>query len=418
MAANKAKRNPWSFIPTQYFAEGLPYVLVNTLSVAMYSSLGIDNKAIGLTSLLYLPWAIKFFWAPAIDANLTKRKWILITELLLSILFFAIALILSLNNFFTITLIIFSIIAFVSATHDIVIDGFYLHALEKGEQAFFTGIRSTFYRISMIFGSGFLVSIAGYFGEENIKHGWIISFIISGAIFLLIYIYHIKILPFPKTDIEVRKIERNISSIPFAKVFKEYFSQKKIVIILAFILLYRFGEGLLVKMTQPFLLDKIENGGLNISLENLGIMYGTFGVLALLIGGILGGWTIKKYSLRKVIWIMALAMNLPNMLYIYLAYAKPDLWIVQASIIIEQFGYGFGFSAFLVYLLYISKGEFKTSFYAISTGIMAIGMMLPGLISGYIQTYFGYLWFFTISSLATIPGMLLIFKLPMDDLEE
>lgn len=409
------KRNPWLFIPTQYFAEGLPYVLVNSLSVAMYSSLDVSNKAIGLTSLLYLPWAIKFLWAPVIDANLTKRKWVLLTQLLMSLLFFATAISLSLSRFFEITLLIFSILAFVSSTHDIATDGFYLHALDKNEQAFFTGIRSTFYRVAMIFGSGFLVSIAGYFGTENLKFGWSLSFIISGIIFGVLYFYHLNFLPFPNTDIEVREIKKDVSSTPFVKVFTNYFSQNKIVIILAFILLYRFGEGLLVKMTPPFLLASYNEGGMNISLEKLGIMYGTFGVLALVIGGIIGGWIIKKYGLRKMIWIMVLAMNVPNLLYVYLAYVRPELWIVQLCIVIEQFGYGFGFTAFLVYLLYISKGEFKTSFYAISTGFMAFGMMLPGMISGYLQESLGYFWFFIISFLATIPGMVLILFLPMSD---
>ncbi len=427
----KSKRNAWSFIPTQYFAEGLPYILVNNLSVAMYKSLEVSNAVIGMTSFLYIPWSIKLFWGPFVDANSTKRKWVLMMQLALGLCFLLIAFGIQLTNVLEITLIIFSIIAFLSATHDIATDGFYLHALDKKDQAFFTGIRSTFYRLSMIFGGGILVSIAGTFGEYSgsIINGWSLAFFISSALFIAFFLYHKWILPYPTTDRPVRSDDK-ISSIPFKKVFKEYFSQDKILVILSYILLYRLGEGMLVKMAQPFLMDGKIKGGMGISLSQVGVMYGTLGVIALVIGGILGGWLIKKYSLKKLIWIMAFAMNLPNILYVFLAYYLPEYtwnldlswinsaWIfsfnplIQLTIIIEQFGYGIGFTAFMVYLLYISKGEFKTSHFAISTGIMAVGMMIPGFLSGFIQEQLGYLWLFILSFLFTIPGMITIFFLP------
>jgi len=223
------------------------------------------------------------------------------------------------------------------------------------------------------------------------------------------------------------------SSIPFKDAFKEYFTQKNLGIIISFILLYRFGEGLLLKMAQPFLLDKVTSGGLGMTLTEVGLIYGTFGILALVLGGIFGGWLIKKFGLKKLIWPLAFSIHLPNLLYVYLAVVKPDtvwhlniplltfgLWlvpfhpVVQICIIIEQFGYGLGFSSFMVYLLYISKGRYKTSHYAISTGLMAIGMMLPGFISGWLQQQIGYLWLFIISVIATIPGLLTIFFLPFN----
>ena len=413
-------KSPWNFIPTQYFAEGLPYVIVNTLSVAMYKSLGISNELIGITSLLYLPWAIKFLWGPFIDANLTKRKWILMMQLLLGICFTVVALIIQLPNIFLLSIIIFTVIAFLSATHDIATDGFYLHALEQKEQAFFTGIRSTFYRFSMVFGSGLLVTAAGWIGSyyDNNKFGWTLAFLITTSLFILFYFYHKWILPYPETDKPVRSDNKNISSVPFFIVFKEYFKQPKIGVILAYILLYRFGEGLMLKMAQPFFLDSHKNGGLNLSLEEVGIMYGTFGVMALLAGGILGGWLIKKFSLKKLIWYYALAMNIPCLLFVYMAFTFPNHYIIQICIIVEQFGYGLGFTAYMVYLLYISKGEFKTSHYAISTGLMAFGMMIPGLLSGFIQNEVGYFLLFVISFLCTIPGMITIFFLPIYESNE
>lgn len=426
---------PWLFIPTLYFAEGIPFVLTNQLSAAMYKSLEVSAVFIGLTSFLYLPWSLKLFWAPLIDSNLTKRKWILIMQLALAICFALLAFSFYLPFYITLSIIIFTVIAFLSATHDIAIDGFYLFALEQKDQAFFTGIRSTFYRFAMIFAGGLLVSLAGWAGNAygSVNFGWTIAFGCAALFFIVLFIYHSRVLPVPKDDLPVRD---KSSAIPYGKVFKEYFSQKRIGIILVFILLYRLGEGLLVKMAQPFILDKQVTGGLELSLQEVGIIYGTFGVIALILGGILGGWLIKKFGLNKLIFPLALCMNIPNLLYVYLAVAHPlqsfsiDLSsfasifgssgslaisfhpIVLICIFTEQFGYGLGFTSFMVYLLYISKGEYRTSHYAISTGIMAVGMMLPGMISGYVQQWLGWTGLFTASFLFTIPGMILLFFLP------
>ncbi|MBI5324010.1 MAG: MFS transporter [Ignavibacteriae bacterium] len=427
------KRNPWLFIPTQYFAEGIPWVIVNQLSTAMYKSLEVSNLFIGFTSFLYLPWSIKLFWGPYIDSIATKRKWVIWMQLALAICFAVVALTLNLTGFILISLILFTVIAFLSATHDIATDGFYLHSLDKKEQAFFTGIRSTFYRVAMVFAGGVLLSVAGWLGKEygNIKIGWTVAFVITALVFLLLYFYHNYILPYPETDLPVRD---KTDSVPYKQIFKDYFSQEKIGIILAFILLYRFGEALLLKMAQPFFLDKPSEGGLGLGLSEVGIYYGTVGIISLLAGGILGGWLIKKYGLKKLIWYLALSMNIPTVLFVYMAAAKPlylisiDFsWIlgansvlqfhpiIQLCIIIEQLGYGLGFTAYMVYLLYISKGKFKTSHYAISTGVMAFGMMLPGFISGVVQELVGYFWFFAISVLMTIPGMLTLLFLPLDN---
>lgn len=383
----------------------------------MFKSLGVSNEMIGITSLLYLPWAIKFLWGPFVDANLTKRKWHLIMQLLIGICFAILAFFIQMPNIFLLSIIIFTIIAFLSATNDISTDGYYLHVLNQKDQALFTGIRSTFYRVSMIFGSGLLVALAGWSGTyfNNNKFGWSLTFVIATIIYIILYFYHRWTLPYPETDKPVRSIVKNISQIPFIKVFKDYFRQQHIGIILAFILLYRLGEGLLIKMAQPFFLDAVEKGGLNLTLSQVGLMYGTFGVAALLAGGILGGWLIKEHGLKKVIWPMVLIMHFSNLLFAYMAYNSPDIYFIQIFIIIEQFGYGLGFTAYMVFLLYISKGEFKTSHYAISTGLMAIGMMVPGLLSGYIQQAVGYTWLFLLCFFLTIPGMLTIFFLPIND---
>lgn len=434
----ESKTNPWLFVPTQYFAEGVPYIIVNQLSVALFKSLEASNAFIGATSLLSLPWSIKFLWGPVVDGYFTKRKWNVWMQFLMSVLLIVLSLSLALPNIIIISLVIFILMAFLSATNDIATDGYYLIALEKKQQAFFSGIRSTFYRIAMIFSGGLLLYLSDLLSKkyQNILLGWSLTFAFAGFVILLISLYHIIILPKP---IEDKAVILEKTKIPFKEAFFSYFKQEKIGFVIAFILIVRLGEGILLKMLQPFLNDSFDKGGMNFGWGEIGIMYGTFGVIALVIGGILSGWIIKKYGLKKTIFPLILCMNIPNVLYALLALFRPIItWsldisyisflfggsqnliitfnpLVQFSIIIEQFGYGLGFTAFMVFLLYFSKGEFKTSHYAISTGFMAIGLIIPGFISGFLQELVGYSWLFILSTIATIPGMILLFFIPINE---
>lgn len=436
MADNKPGTiSPWVFIPTLYFAQGLPYAIINNFSVVMFKSLGVSNELIGFTTILSLPWTLKPLWGPLVDSIGTKRNWLVYMQLALSIMFLISSLALNLSFFFVALLIIFSVSAFISATHDIATDGFYLHVLDKGNQAFFTGIRSTFFRLAMVFGGGILVTIAGGLGEStgNAGYGWSLALVLSGVILLLFFVHHRFILPCPVSD---KPVKSKTQEVPFFESFREYFRQDKIWVVLGFILTYRLGEGLLIKMVQPFLLDGRYVGGLGASVSEVGTMYGIMGVVSLLAGGILGGVLLKYFNLKKILFPLALTMHLPNLLFLYLAVAQPthtttiDLSflinfispessisvsinpVAQLCIIAEQFGYGLGFSGFMVYLLYISKGKYKTSHYALSTGFMALGMLVPGFFSGLLQQAVGYPVFFLISFIATIPGMVLLFFLP------
>ncbi|KAF3884772.1 MULTISPECIES: MFS transporter [Nostocales] len=410
-------RSPWAFIPTLYFASGMPYVIINTLSVIFYKKLGIDNTQITFwTSLLYLPWILKMFWSPIVDTYWTKRTWILGTQLAMFCCLGLVAFSLQLPNFFFISLAGLTVGAFISATYDIATDGFYLLALNPGEQAFFVGIRSLFYRIALIFGSGFLVILAGILEEKYLKSiplSWSLSIGLSSLILATLFIFHQIFLPLPEAG-DRSQLEAQ-SKISFFDIIISYFKQEKIAAILAFILLYRFGEAMLLKIAQLFLLDKPEAGGLGLSTSTVGLIYGTFGVLSLIVGGITGGMVISRYGLKKCLLPMALALNLPDIFYVYMAYAKPSLPLVYALVSFEQLGYGFGFTAFSIYLMYISKGEYKTSHFAISTGIMALGIMLPGLISGYIQAQVGYFLFFILVCLLTVPGMITLFFIPLEE---
>lgn len=411
MKSNKI--SPWGWIPTLYFAQGIPYFMVNNISVLMFAKMGVPNGEMALfTSLLYLPWAIKPFWSPFVDIIKTKRWWILAMQLLMSIAFILLTLSIPRPDAatiaagttpistFTITLMLFIITAFASATHDIAADGFYMLALKQGDQAAFVGIRSTFYRLSSIFGQGVLVTIAGAIElrYNNIPLSWTITMLVTAILFSAVNFYHLFALPKPASDRST--LAAGASSAKeifkeFARTFQTYFTKPGALLAIAFMLLYRLPEAFLIKMCMPFLVASKEKGGLGLSTTEVGIAYGTIGVIFLVLGGILGGLFASRIGLKRSIWWMAACMTLPCFTFVYLAIGQPDsLLAISTAIAIEQFGYGFGFTAYMLYMMYFSEGEFKTSHYAICTAFMALSMMIPGLFAGYIQEEIGYVNFF------------------------
>ena len=403
----KTDNRPWYWIPVLNFASGFPYVIIISVSVLMYKNLGISNEDIGLyTSLLYLPWVIKPLWSPFIDLYGTKRKWFLSMQLLISIAFLIVGLIIPANQFFILSLAVFWVAAFASASNDVASDGFYMLALEKEQQSFFLGIRSTFYRASMLTGNGLIILLAGYLEHRfgNNVQAWSYTMIFVGIVMSILTVYNY--FATPKAELPIKVGENEEKS--FGKVFSSFFKKKQIVLILAFILLFRLGESQLLKMLTPFLVDPISDGGMGLQTEDVGIIYGTFGLIALTIGGILGGIAISRDGLGKWMLPMILAMHLPIIGFILLSHFHPSSVIyIYLTVIAEQFGYGFGFAAFMMYLIYVADGESKTSHYSIATGFMALGMMLPGMVSGYIQDYLGYGNFFIWVFIATIPGLIL-----------
>lgn len=395
----KTSRSPWAWVPTLYFAQGLPYIAVMTLSVIMYKRLGISNTDIALyTGWLYLPWVIKPFWSPIVDIFSTKRHWIILMQWLVAIAFAGIAFTLPTTFFFSMTLAVFWMVAFVSATHDIAADGFYMLALSEHEQSFYVGIRSTFYRIASIAGQGALVVVAGYIEDHtgNIAGAWSAVFFILSALFLVFAVYHSWSLP----KVEARKDDEKSGNIAdvwreFGNVFAAFFRKKQVGIAILFMLLYRLPEAQLVKLINPFLLDPVEAGGLGLSTSDVGIVYGTVGIIGLTLGGIIGGVFAARQGLRFWLKPMAWSMSLTCLTFVYLSYASdPSLLAIKACVFIEQFGYGFGFTAYMLYLIYFSEGEFSTAHYSICTGFMALGMMLPGMAAGWIEDTIGYRMFF------------------------
>jgi len=414
----KEFRNPWYWVPSLYLAEGLPYVVVMTVSVIMYKSLDISNTEIALyTSWLYLPWVIKPLWSPIVDLLKTKRFWILLMQFCIGAGLAGVAVTIPADDFFKYTLAFFWLVAFSSATNDIAADGFYMLALDDHQQAWFVGVRNTFYRIAFISGQGLFVIFAGQLEEStgDISFAWLVTFLILAALFIFFLIYHIFILPHPSTDCKRTDVNLNNLLSDFLKTFSEFFKKKQIVLIIAFILFYRFGEAQLVKIASPFLLDPTEAGGLGLSLSQVGFVYGTVGVIALTLGGLLGGFAAAKHGLKFWLWWMVLAINMPDVVYIFLSITQTsNFLLINISVAIEQFGYGFGFTAFLLYLIYISEGNFKTSHYAIATGFMALGMMLPGMFSGWLQESIGYKYFFIWVMISTIPAFLITKFIPLD----
>ncbi|SHG81044.1 MFS transporter, PAT family, beta-lactamase induction signal transducer AmpG [Flavobacterium micromati] len=403
----KADNRPWYWIPVLNFASGFPYVIIISVSVLMYKNLGISNEDIGLyTSLLYLPWVIKPLWSPFIDLYGTKRNWFLTMQFLISIAFIIVGFIIPTSHFFVLSLAVFWVAAFASASNDVASDGFYMLALRKEQQSFFLGIRSTFYRASMLTGNGLIILLAGYLEHRfgNNQQAWSYTMIFVGLVMTILTVYNYFATPKAELPIAVgQEEEKN-----FSKVFISFFKKKQIVLILAFILLFRLGESQLLKMLTPFLVDPINDGGMGLQTEDVGIIYGTFGLIALTIGGILGGIVISKDGLGKWMLPMILAMHLPIIGFVLLSHFHPSSVIyIYLTVIAEQFGYGFGFAAFMMYLIYVADGESKTSHYSIATGFMALGMMLPGMVSGYIQDYLGYGNFFIWVFIATIPGLIL-----------
>ncbi len=416
MSSAPAGRSPWAWIPTLYFAQGIPYVVVMTLSTVLYKNLGVSNTDIALyTSWLYLPWVIKPLWSPLVDLFRTKRFWIVSLQFLIGLAFALVALTLPGPKFFQLSLAVFWLMAFASATHDIAADGFYLLAMPAGQQAAFVGVRSTFYRLASLTAQGGLVYLAGMWTEStgSVTEAWTLVFGLLAVVFLIVGTCHFFSLPKPAADHATASGDNPIRD--FFAVFADFLRKPGILTTLAFLLLYRLAESQALKLMSPFLLDKRDVGGLGLTTQQVGIVYGTVGIIALTLGGLVGGWIISRFGLKRMLWPMILAMHAPNVAFLLLAFAQPSsLWIVGSALAVEQFGYGFGFTAYMVYMMLVADGPHKTAHYAICTGFMALGMMLPGMAAGWIQDHIGYVNFFIWVLVCTIPSFIVIARLKID----
>lgn len=441
------RAKPSIYIPTLYFAEGLPYTIVVMMSTVFYKNIGVSNAFIGWASFLTLPWTLKFLWSPLVDVYGTKRKWVLVAQAVLGCIALVLIGAVFLPDAEYVSLVVFFIMALASATHDVAIDGYYLDVLNKEQQAFYVGVRNAAYKVAWLSGSGGLVFLAGKLAETTalgVKGGWAVSFAVGAALLLICAAFHAFVLPEPDVTPVTKTGPSHLSPKEFLSVLLTWLNQSRIAVVIFYILIFRLGDALMLKMAQPFLLDPVEKGGLAISTADVGIIYGTVGMLFLLAGGIIGGALVSKYGLRKCLLPTALIQNGAITLYWWLALTKPAgavsvlgfpltetlskmtsnpellrwfdarLFLTISVNSVEQFAYGLGTAAYTVFLLSTVKSEYKAAHYAIATAIMAFGVMIPGFISGQLADSVGYERFFLISFLSSLPGMAAIFALPLD----
>ena len=421
MVTKKNSRNPWAWIPTLYFAEGLPNVIVTTLSVVMYMQLGLTDAEVGLyTGWLALPWVIKPLWSPFIDLLKTKRWWVLTMQALIGAALAGIAFSLPTTFWFQATMCFFFLIAFCSATHDISADGFYMIELDEHNQTKFVGLRNTFYRLAIIFVNGFLVMLAGVLQvmfRNQISFSWALIFYGLAGIFIGLWLYHSRLMPTPKEDVQT---ERTVGEVTheLKNMFRTFFTKfgvRETVIVMLFLLFYRFPEALLNTMTKTFILRPNSQGGLGMSPQEYGLANGTVGLIGLLLGGIIGGILVSRDGMKKWLWPMVCAITLPDAVYIYLSYSlNSDIVMVSSCLFVEQFGYGLGFTVLTLYMLFYSQGKFKTSHYSICTGISYLGLMLPGMVSGYLKDILGYRHFFIVVMACCVITFLVTVYLKID----
>ncbi len=426
--------SPWLWVPTLYFTEGIPYFLVNSISVMLFAKMGVPNDQLSFfTTLLYFPWFLKGLWSPFVDILRTKRWWIVSMQALISALCILLTLTLphpsaemiatktTSVGMFRFTLILFIIAAFASATHDIAADGFYMLAHDRKSQAAFVGIRSTFYRIAAVFSQGVIVYIAGYMEKQtgDIPFSWQVTLGVTSVIMLCVTLYHSFFLPRPEEDKPRTTTDFRGAFSELGQSFASFFTKPGVGLAIGFMLLYRLSEGFLVKLSLPFLVDstattlrngQIIGGGLGLNTDTVGVLYGTIGVICLLLGGILGGIYISRKGLKRSLWLMAAALTLPSFVYCYLSMAQPEsLWLIGTAVSFEQFGYGFGFTAYMMYMMHFSEGAYKTSHYAICTAFMALSMMIPGFIAGSIELAVGYSAFFWIANSCSITTFIITY---------
>lgn len=415
MQTTQAK-SPWLWVPSVYFGQAIPYFVVMTLSVIMYKDMGISNVDIArYTSLMYLPWVIKPLWSPIVDMFGTKRRWTVLMQLLVAATLGLTAGAIQMPNFFVATLAVLWVMAFASATHDIAADGFYMLGLRQQQQAAFVGVRSTFFRLASIVSQGGMVYLAGTLAKStgDVRAAWSIVFVLLAVLFALLCGWHQLVLPRPASDRATAAGGDPVRE--FINTFASFFKKRDIWLILGFILTFRLGEAQLIKMVIPFLKDAPGVGGLGLDNEQVGLAYGTIGITFLTLGGLAGGYVISRLGLKRCLWLMVFAIHLPDLVFVYLSQTQPqDVYVVSAFLALEQFGYGFGFTAMLLYMIMVSEGEHKTAHYSICSGLMALGMMVPGYFSGDIQEYLGYKNFFIWICISTIPAFVMAALVKID----
>lgn len=394
----KKPMKPYAWVPSLYFAEALPYVAVMVLSGIMYTRLGLSNTELAFyTSWLYLPWVIKPLWSPMVDGLRTKRWWILSMQCLVGAALAGVALSLHAPQWLRLSLAGFWLMALSSATHDIAADGFYILGLSEKDQALYVGVRSTFYRVGTIFCQGLLVMLAGWLERHaSVPLAWSLTLLLLAGLMVGMGGWHAWALPrveAPQAEPASTGWKWQLQE--FGLTLRAFFSRPRVWAAVLFMLLFRFPEAQLAKMAQPFMLRPLEDGGLALSTGEVGFLYGTVGVICLLGGGLLGGWLVSRHGLRRWFWPMVLAISVPDVVYVFFAIYQPQTSLpLYLGVGLEQLGYGFGFTAYMLYLVHFSRGERSTSVFSLCTALQALGMMLPGMLAGWLADRWGFTLFY------------------------
>ena len=409
------RRSPIFWVPTAYFGMGLPFVVLNMVAVLMYKGLGVSDAKIAFwTSLIMLPWTLKPLWSPLLEMYRTKKFFVVLTQMVSGVTFGLIALSLHLPSFFAVTIALFAIVAFSGATHDVACDGVYMDELNAQEQAKYIGWQGAFYNLAKILANGGLVWLAGMLKDEfGVVHAWMIVMLMCAGIMILIGLYHIRILPSGGgASGEVNTVRDALNVL--WEVIRSFFQKKHIAFYIVFIILYRFAEGYALKIVPLFLKAPVADGGLGLSTQDIGLVYGTFGAGAFILGSLLAGYYISAYGLRKTLFSLCCAFNIPFLVYLLLALYQPsNLLIIGTAIVFEYLGYGFGFVGLMLFMMQqVAPGKHQMAHYAFATGIMNLGVMLPGMMSGYLSDWLGYRDFFVWVLIATIPAFVVTWLVP------
>jgi PAT family beta-lactamase induction signal transducer AmpG len=412
---------PLTWIATVYFAMGLPFVALAQASSLMFKNLGISDTQIALwTSLIMIPWTFKPLWSPILEMFRTKKIFVVTTQMVTGISFALVAFSLHLPDFFAYAIAFMAIIAFSGATHDIATVGVYLNELNPQQQSKYVGWQGAFYNIAKIFSGGALVYVAGELEKTmGVTMAWTIVMLIYALIMILLSIYHMKFLPLGQSAVEdVRSLSEGWRTLKDVAI--SFFQKKNIVMSILFVIFYRFAEGFAIKIAPLFLKADVADGGLGLSTSQIGMIYGVVGSAAFVLGSILAGNMTSRRGLKKSLLLLCASFNLPFAVYFFLSHYQPDnIFLISSAIAVEYFGYGFGFVGLILYIMQqISPGKYKTAHYAFADGIMALGFMLPSMLSGYFSDLLGYKTFFVMVLVATIPSFIVTILAPFNNKEE
>lgn len=412
--------NPLRWVSSVYFGMGLPFVALSLVSVLMYKDLGVSNEAITYwTSLLILPWSLKPLFSLVMELFGTKRQYVILTEMISALMFGLVCFALPLPNFFAITLTLMGVMAVSGSMHDIAGDGVYMEQLTTAQQGQCAGWQGAFYNLAKLLTNGGLVYLAGYLSTSyGIVTAWMIIMAICAVLMLGLSLWHMVVLPREQGRVGAKTFDEGVSEL--LVVVKSFFQKKYIWLYLAFIFLYRLAEGLTMKVAPLFLKDNVADGGIGLSNESYGLIYGSAGTIAFILGSIVSGYYIAHFGLKRVLSSLVLIFNVPFAVYLLLAIYQPsNLWLIGTGIVFEYFSYGFGFVGITLFMMQqIAPGRYQMAHYAFANSLMNLSIMVPGMMSGWLSTKFGYETFFVIALCAAIPVIVMSFLLPFAYSEE